>query len=202
MAKRPKHGVLTLTPEVVETRLRRAMAEDRLQQALELAKQLFKLDPSPQHRDLLRQAYLGRAAQQRKQGYFRDAQTTLQNAVNLAQTDPASLESIAEELARCGATGQALRLVATLPESPAQARIAGLATDWAIVDGSAGARQLPAEFQSQLDLVVKAFRQIQNGEDEAAREVLQGIGLQSPFLEWKLFLRGLQAYYQSDDVRA
>src|SRR5581483_9018017 len=31
---------------------------------------------------------------------------------------------------------------------------------------------------------------------------LQGIGLRSPFLEWKLLLRGLQAYYQGDDTRA
>src|SRR5262249_34826109 len=40
------------------------------------------------------------------------------------------------------------------------------------------------------------------GQDEAARETLQGIGLRSPFLEWKVLLRGLMAYYQHDDVRA
>src|SRR5262249_20252324 len=31
---------------------------------------------------------------------------------------------------------------------------------------------------------------------------LQGIGLQSPFLEWKVLLRGLLAYHQKDDPRA
>ena len=31
---------------------------------------------------------------------------------------------------------------------------------------------------------------------------MQGIGLQSPFMEWKLLLRGLLAYYQKDDGRA
>src|SRR5262249_33190247 len=34
------------------------------------------------------------------------------------------------------------------------------------------------------------------------RETLQGIGLRSPFLEWKLLMRGLQAYYQGNDGRA
>ena len=50
--------------------------------------------------------------------------------------------------------------------------------------------------------MLQAFRQVEAGQDEAARESLQGIGLQSPFLEWKLLLRGLLAYYQGDDVRA
>ena len=47
-----------------------------------------------------------------------------------------------------------------------------------------------------------AFEQVERGEDEPARETLQGIGLRSPFLEWKLLLRGLQAYYLKDDARA
>ena len=49
---------------------------------------------------------------------------------------------------------------------------------------------------------MQAFAQVQAGQDEAARETLQPIGLRSPFLEWKVLLRGLIAYYQSDDVRA
>src|SRR5262249_37068138 len=44
--------------------------------------------------------------------------------------------------------------------------------------------------------------QVEVGQDDAARETLQGIGLRSPFLEWKLFVRGLSAYYQRDDPRA
>src|SRR5947207_13345360 len=40
------------------------------------------------------------------------------------------------------------------------------------------------------------------GQDEAMRETLQPISLRSPFLEWKLLLLGLQAYYQNDDARA
>ena len=47
-----------------------------------------------------------------------------------------------------------------------------------------------------------AFDQLARGEDDAMRETLQGLGLRSPFNEWKLLLRGLQAYYQQDDPRA
>src|SRR5262249_31772495 len=56
--------------------------------------------------------------------------------------------------------------------------------------------------RGQFDLVQQAFKQVEAGQDEEARAALQNIGLQSPFLEWKLLLRGLIAYYQNDDARA
>ncbi len=74
------------------------------------------------------------------------------------------------------------------------------AADAAIAQGDAG--KLPPELHADFDRVVQAFAQVQSGQDEAAREILQGIGLRSPFLEWKLLLRGLIAYYQRDDTRA
>ncbi len=49
---------------------------------------------------------------------------------------------------------------------------------------------------------MQAFKQVEASQDEAAKETLQGLGLKSPFLEWKLFLRGLQAFYRNDDARA
>src|SRR5207248_3764443 len=61
---------------------------------------------------------------------------------------------------------------------------------------------LPAEFHAALNHVLAAFAHYSAGEDEAARERLQAIGLQSPFLEWKLLLRGLMAYSARDDARA
>ena len=48
---------------------------------------------------------------------------------------------------------------------------------------------------------VTLIAQLEAGKDEEAKTTLQGIGLQSPFLEWKVFLRGLLAYYQNDDAR-
>ena len=40
------------------------------------------------------------------------------------------------------------------------------------------------------------------GRDDPAREALSGIGLSSPFLEWKLLLRGLIAWSANDTPRA
>jgi tetratricopeptide (TPR) repeat protein len=52
------------------------------------------------------------------------------------------------------------------------------------------------------DHITRAFAQSEAGQDDQVGETLQGISLRSPFLEWKLLLRGLTAFYQKDDARA
>ena len=66
----------------------------------------------------------------------------------------------------------------------------------------AGRAQLPAAYHADFDRILQAFREVEAGQDEPAKTTLQGISLRSPFLEWKLLLRGLLAYYQNDDAKA
>jgi tetratricopeptide (TPR) repeat protein len=204
VAKKHKHrGPPVLTPAMLASRVERAVHEGRYQQALDLGKQLYKQDPSPPHRDLLRKVYLGRAEQLRKQGHTRDARTVLDSAVRLADgSDPVWLERLAEEIARCGDIAGAFALLGQIPGFTGSPRILAQAADWAILNPAPTRTQLPEPLQPQLDLVLTAFQQTEAGQDEAARTALQAIGLQSPFLEWKVMLRGLTAYYQKDDVRA
>ncbi|HET6571996.1 MAG TPA: hypothetical protein VFG68_00210 [Fimbriiglobus sp.] len=61
---------------------------------------------------------------------------------------------------------------------------------------------LPAELHPAYDAVLLAFARYEAGDDDAARAALQGVGLQSPFLEWKVLLRGLFAYTAGDGGRA
>src|SRR5262249_15033117 len=61
---------------------------------------------------------------------------------------------------------------------------------------------LPAALQADFDHIRTAFYQQVEGQDDAVREGLQAIGLHSPFVDWKLLLRGLHAYYHNDDARA
>src|SRR5437764_448663 len=68
--------------------------------------------------------------------------------------------------------------------------------------GAAGRALLPPALHADFDRVLQAFAQVEAGHDDAARETLQGLGLRSPFAEWKLLLRGLQAYHAGDDARA
>jgi tetratricopeptide (TPR) repeat protein len=183
-------------------RIERARHEGRFQQALELAKQLHKHEPTPAHLELLKACYLGRARQLRGQGYNRDAVTVLEAALNLDATTPAWLEQVANELAQSGGARQALAIVDKVPNSEIAGRVLGHAADAALQLETAGRGQLPAALQPDFDRILRAFGQVEAGQDDAARATLQEIGLRSPFADWKLFLRGLQAYYQRDDARA
>jgi tetratricopeptide (TPR) repeat protein len=199
--KHKQHRQPVLSQGEVRQRAEFAAQEGRFQQALDLAKQLHKQDPSPENRAFLKRTYLGRARQLIGQGYTRDAVTVLSVGQQVDSADPAYLGEIAVELARCGALREVLPLLGHLPEASAGKVLASVA-DGAVRQGAAGRAHLPAALQPDFDRIVQAFDQTEKGKDEEARATLQGIGLKSPFLEWKLYLRGLQAWYQGDDARA
>ncbi len=185
----------------VRARLDRATLEGRFQQALELAKQLYKDEPRPEHLKLLEDAYLSRARQQISTGHTRDAVQTLEAAARLDPTDATWQGALAEQLAAAGGVRQALVLLERLPPAEAE-RVRAQAVDSAVRQENAGRATLPAALHADFDRILQAFAQVAAGQDEAARDLLQGIGLRSPFQEWKVLLRGLQAYYANDDVRA
>jgi tetratricopeptide (TPR) repeat protein len=198
-----KHRPAPASPSELRPRIDRAAGEGRFQQALELAKQLYRYEPTPAHKDLLLKTYLGRARQLRTTGYTRDAVTVINAGLQQDGTDLGWLEQAAQELAACGDVGGALRLLGRLPaDSPARGRVMGLAADAAVAQGAGGKPALAPELHADFDRVTQAFAQVQAGQDEPARQALQAIGLRSPFLEWKVLLRGLIAYYQDDDARA
>ena len=197
-----RHGRSTHpSPQFDRARLERATAEGRFQQALELAKQLYRQEPKPEHLKILKDAYLERARQQVHTGHSRDAVATLDAAVPLDPTDEAWLAALATTLAAAGGVRQALALLDRI--SPAEAeRVRAQVVDSAIRLGAAGREMLPANLHADFDRIVQAFAQVEAGQDEAARETLQAIGLKSPFQEWKVLLRGLQAWYAKDEARA
>jgi tetratricopeptide (TPR) repeat protein len=199
--KRSPHHPAVNTPATLRPRIDRARTEARTQQALELTKQLHKAEPSAEHLELLRAVYLERARQLRNQGQTRDAATVLEAALRLESPPEAWLEQVAAELAMCGAASQATAVLARIPNSPGADRTRGHLADAAVAD-SASRAALPAALQTELHAVLEAFRLTEQGIDPAALAALQPIGLRSPYLEWKLLLRGLQAYYRNEDSRA
>ncbi|HXG08163.1 MAG TPA: tetratricopeptide repeat protein [Gemmataceae bacterium] len=200
--KHQRHSLPHLSLADVKARAEWAAREGRFQQALELAKQIYKVLPSPENQQLLRNAYLGRARQLREQGCQRDAVTMLQGALQLGDADPAWLEQLAEELAVCGEVRLALETLRRVSESPATGRVLGRAADAAVRQAPAGRQLLPEMLHADYDRIMQAWAHLEAGQDDQVRAVLQGIGLRSPFAEWKLLLRGFLAYYHHDDVRA
>jgi tetratricopeptide (TPR) repeat protein len=200
-----KDRIMSRKPTAAEKplthRIAKARKEGRTQQALELARELVKNEPTDANRDLLRQVILERGHQLHVQGRDRDAATVYQNALALGGP-PEFIGTAAQRLAMCGGVAPALAAMQRLTDPAARQRILQAATDAAVGQGPAGKAALPAELHGGFDLVQQAAAHYDAGRDEDARATLQGIGLQSPFLEWKLFLRGLIAYVARDDARA
>jgi tetratricopeptide (TPR) repeat protein len=78
----------------------------------------------------------------------------------------------------------------------------GRAADLAIPLGIRAAGVLPANLRSDFETILQAFAHYDSGRDDAARESLQSIAINSPWLDWKLLIRGLLAYATGDDGRA
>jgi tetratricopeptide (TPR) repeat protein len=182
-------------------RIDKALRENRTQQALELARTLHRQDNSPANRELLKRTALARAADLTAHGHQRDAAAVLASILAL-DSAPEFLAQVATRFADIGDLGRALELQGKLTDPKLQAQVMAHVADEVVRQGPAAKSHLPAALQGQTDVIWQAFTHAEKGEDDAARDQLQGIGLQSPLLEWKLLLRGLLAYYASEDARA
>ena len=198
---KPRPGGPGTTADL-KARIDRTRREGKFQQALELAKQLHKAEPTPANLELLKEVYFQRAVQLRTQGYSRDASTVLEVASRLDEKNAAWLHRLAAEMARCGEVARSLALAGQLSDPAHQAALLAQLADGALLKGKEARNALPPALQTEYDRVVEAFGFVEAGQDDRAREALQAIGLRSPFLEWKLLLRGFQAYYAQDDDRA
>lgn len=62
--------------------------------------------------------------------------------------------------------------------------------------------QLPAELQTQATAVAEALELLRQGADAQALDSLKDIPRSSPFADWRLFVRGLTAFYVADTAAA
>jgi len=158
--------------------------------ALEVARTLVQLAPTPEHQALLRRTLADAAAYFADRDRAADFNRALAEATDLDPADRAVL------LARGGRTDDALALA----DDTTRPRVFAHAADRAVRLHTNAF--LPPELHVGFDAVLLAFRKHEGGDEAGAREALEPIGLRSPYLEWKVLLRGLLAYAAADDARA
>lgn len=185
----------------LEDRIAKARREKRTQQALDLARQLYKLHRNDGNREILRQVTLERGLDLLKSRQNEDAATVFANALELSPTARFQATAI-HGLISSGAVRQALTALEKIDDPLIQQELMKAMVDVAVSKGDAGKTLLPESMHLQFDYVQNAFQAYLKGQDEDVRAPLQNIGLQSPFLEWKVLLRGLIAYQTNDDTRA
>jgi tetratricopeptide (TPR) repeat protein len=180
----------------------KAMNEGRFQTALDIAKRMARADATAENRQRLIDCYLGRARQLRNQGSFGDAINVLNTGLEQAKNEPGNVIRFAEDFARCGEIRKSFSLIEWLPEPQPVNRVTTLAADAAIQRGPTVIEQLPEALRADGERIRQAFSHLTSGANDAVKEDIAGIGLSSPFLEWKVLLRGLTAYYEGNDERA
>lgn len=185
----------------IREQLDRARREGRTQRALELIKELNKIEPSPEHKTLLRDIMFDRGCQLLGEGKATESRVVFHNALQ-QDSSPEFRARVAAKLAQLGEVKTTLAMVADLPPSDHRNKVIAAAVDSVLLKGASARTSLPDDLHAGFDAVLAAFAAVAAGNDDAARESLQAIGLSSPFLEWKVLLRGLIAFHQNEDARA
>lgn len=184
-------------------RVEAALAERRYPQALELAKQNALQKPDADSQALLRRCFLVSVQHHIDRDAFRDAHQLLTEAEKLPYNVPEWWQRLAELRADLGDFPRALQLIEKTNEPTLRGKLLGRIADRAMRENTAsGKKYLPPDLHASYDVICQAFTAYEAAKEDQARELLNGIGLTSPFLEWKLMLRGLMAWHARDDAKA
>lgn len=200
--KKRKRGHKSISERPLNSRVQRALNEGRTQQALDLAKTLYKQEPTQPNRELLANATLSRARELVGKGAYRDVRVLLDNAIAHCEGREDILSEIGVLMACCADGYAALQIAEKITDPNRKKRIEQALADEAVRQRGSLKDHLPETLSGEYEAIIAAFAASERGDDEEARDKLKKIGLRSPFLEWKLFLRGLLAYYAGDDGRA
>jgi tetratricopeptide (TPR) repeat protein len=175
------------------------LQQGKFREAVQLAQERFQSQPTPEHEAQLRDALIQGAtlfAEQRNSNEFSRMMTA---AERLPPSPDWTLQ-----LAILHASGwsfkRAQELIAQSPIPTAATQILGAAADRAVRCQERTA--VPEEHRPAFDHVTRAFTLYELSNNANARELLAPIGMQSPFAEWKLLLRGLLALSEGDSARA
>ena len=183
-------------PAPTPARVEAALRAGDYANAAETARELHTLAPTAENLDLRKRALAAAAA------HFADRDKAIEFNRLMAEAeplDPGNAVWVAERaalLARGGRLADAL----TLADDASRPRVLAHAADRAVRVQSKDS--LPPDLHAGFDAITGAFRHHEAGNETAAREALEPVGLRSPFLEWKVLLRGLLAHAAADDARA
>lgn len=114
--------------------------------------------------------------------------------------DPEWLIERAILLAKNGLLPQALMTLPPDADASARQTLLEHAADRSIRRRREGS--LPDEHHEAFRAIILAWQKYEQSDDESAREALTNVSLHSPFLDWKLLLRGLMAFTANDDGKA
>lgn len=183
----------TATPAFSKKNVEAELTRFDFVKAIEAADKLLTIDPTDDHRSYYVRTLAKCVEGFLKQGKVKSATDTLRTAEQFALANEPFRADVAAMLAKAGEFAKALQLANT---PRVLMHIADLCVRRNRAEGA------PAEIKAEFPILQQACLHYDAGRDEPAKESLQKFGLTSPFLQWKLLLRGLIAYAGNDTARA
>ena len=181
-------------------RAERSLQKLDFKQAHKDAKLCYQQDPTPKHRELLERTWFQRAMALHRAGLGSESRELAQGLLEFGVTQPEVLQGMPELLTAVGLLDRALSgqvgvVIDVRPE------LLAAAADRAVVSPSTAPKSL-REIAPGAARVRAALEALYAGDEAAALDQLKAVPRNSPFADWRLFVRGLAAYYRGDAADA
>lgn len=180
--------------------VRRSLARQDYKQALKDARTAWRQHPAPELRPVLEEAYIQRVKQLVRFGLMAEARSTFEELLGLGIAEPKVWEEASAVAIPLGLLGQLMRHRAPAG-APVDARVLADLASAAVMHPGNAVQGGPA-MAKDAAAVRRALDQVAAGDGEAALAGLSYIPRNSPFADWRLFVRGLAAYYRQDEHEA
>jgi hypothetical protein len=159
------------------------------------AKVCYRQEQTEEGRHLLELAALARARELDEDGLRVQAIHVAEELLALGVTEPTVKQDLPQLLARLGLLQKHWDVCSEQPEAREQIR--RVAADAAVLRPDEAPAAMP-EIGTGALAVRAALEAVAAGDDDRALEALREISRGSPFADWKLFVRGLIAYYRQE----
>jgi tetratricopeptide (TPR) repeat protein len=196
--KAKKHGRQQSANDLFQY-AQRAMEKQDFKEALKNAKVCFRQDPSHEHRQILERSWLARGLQLARAGLQTEGRAAAQELLAMGVSQPDVQQGLPELLLAVGLYDQAVasgKICSNGQE--ADPVVLARAADRAVVDPASAPVSLSG-IREGATRVRAALDALDGGDEGAAMAALGDVPRNSPFAPWKLFVRGLAAYYRHDD---
>ena len=177
----------------------RAMEKQDFKEALKNAKLCFRQDPSREHRQILERSWLKRGFQLTRMGLQAEAQAAARELLALGVSQPDVQQEVPDLLMAVGLYDQAIASgKISAAGQDADPAVLARAADRAVAEPASAPASLPGVREGAAQ-VRAALDALYAGDENAALASLADVSRTSPFADWKLFVRGLAAYYRHDE---
>jgi tetratricopeptide (TPR) repeat protein len=183
--------------------VKRLIEKGNFKDAVKQAKLCFRDEGSTENRRLLEQAYFLRARQLLGRAMSASAREVAGHLLEFGVSDPALVADTAALLVSLGMTQESLGLQERLDSPEVKERLQRQVADQAVLHPERSADQSP-ELRDHGARVRAALEALSAGDEAGMVEQLRMLPRSSPLADWKLFARGLAAFYRGavEDARA